>query len=57
MPPRERLLAVDGLHLHDYRKEPRPGRKVGHCTLLASSRETALERLHELDSVLDHDSG
>lgn len=57
MPPREKLLAVDGLHLHDYRKQPRPGRKVGHCTVLASSRESALERLHELDSVLDHDSG
>jgi 5-(carboxyamino)imidazole ribonucleotide synthase len=52
IPPREQLLAIDGLHLHDYGKEPRPARKVGHCTLLASDRPTALERLGELESLL-----
>jgi 5-(carboxyamino)imidazole ribonucleotide synthase len=36
MPDRERLLAVDGLAFHDYGKEPRPGRKLGHCTILKS---------------------
>jgi 5-(carboxyamino)imidazole ribonucleotide synthase len=35
MPPRARLLAHPGLHLHDYGKEARPGRKLGHCTLIA----------------------
>jgi 5-(carboxyamino)imidazole ribonucleotide synthase len=34
MPDRERLLAVDGLAYHDYGKTPRPGRKLGHCTIL-----------------------
>ncbi len=34
MPDRERLLAIDGLALHDYGKEARPGRKLGHCTIL-----------------------
>jgi 5-(carboxyamino)imidazole ribonucleotide synthase len=34
MPSRERLLEIDGLAFHDYGKEPRPGRKLGHCTLL-----------------------
>jgi 5-(carboxyamino)imidazole ribonucleotide synthase len=34
IPPREGLLARAGLHLHDYGKQPRPGRKVGHCTLV-----------------------
>jgi len=34
MPSRERLLAVEGLAFHDYGKEPRPGRKLGHCTIL-----------------------
>jgi 5-(carboxyamino)imidazole ribonucleotide synthase len=34
IPPREDLLASNGLHLHDYGKQPRPGRKVGHCTLV-----------------------
>jgi 5-(carboxyamino)imidazole ribonucleotide synthase len=34
MPSRERLLTIDGLAFHDYGKEPRPGRKLGHCTIL-----------------------
>ena len=34
MPSRERLLEIDGLAFHDYGKEPRPGRKLGHCTIL-----------------------
>ena len=33
-PPRKRLLALAGVHLHDYGKTPRPGRKMGHCTLV-----------------------
>ncbi len=45
MPDRERLLAVDGLAYHDYGKTPRPGRKLGHCTILKrlpKDRNTAL---------------
>jgi len=34
MPDPERLLAIEGLAFHDYGKEPRPGRKLGHCTIL-----------------------
>ncbi|HEX3396070.1 MAG TPA: 5-(carboxyamino)imidazole ribonucleotide synthase [Steroidobacteraceae bacterium] len=34
MPDRERLLAIDGLAYHDYGKTSRPGRKLGHCTIL-----------------------
>jgi 5-(carboxyamino)imidazole ribonucleotide synthase len=52
VPPLGKLLAIDGLHLHDYGKEPRPARKVGHCTLLAPDRPTAIERLSELESLL-----
>lgn len=37
VPPRARLLATEGLHLHDYGKQPRAGRKVGHCTLVEDS--------------------
>jgi 5-(carboxyamino)imidazole ribonucleotide synthase len=35
MPPASALLALPGLHLHDYGKAPRPGRKLGHCTFVA----------------------
>ena len=33
-PDAQALLAVPGLHLHDYGKAARPGRKIGHATLL-----------------------
>lgn len=48
MPRRELLLAEDGLHLHDYGKQPRPGRKLGHCTLVertAAVRDRRARRL------------
>ena len=44
------LLAIPGLHLHDYGKEPRPGRKVGHLTLVepsAARRDARALRLLE----------
>jgi 5-(carboxyamino)imidazole ribonucleotide synthase len=33
-PPPADVLAVPGAHLHLYGKEPRPGRKLGHITLV-----------------------
>jgi 5-(carboxyamino)imidazole ribonucleotide synthase len=38
VPAAASILAIPGVHLHDYGKEPRPGRKVGHCTLLDTDR-------------------
>lgn len=37
MPEAADLLKAPDLHWHDYGKDPRPGRKVGHATLLAES--------------------
>jgi 5-(carboxyamino)imidazole ribonucleotide synthase len=34
LPPLEGLLALPGAHVHLYGKEPRPGRKLGHVTLV-----------------------
>jgi 5-(carboxyamino)imidazole ribonucleotide synthase len=55
MPDRDRLLAIDGLAFHDYGKQPRPGRKLGHCTILrkhAKDRDKALaEALSLIDST------
>ena len=52
MPDRARALAVPGLHLHDYGKtEARPGRKLGHATVVAASaraRDALLRRLQRL---------
>lgn len=50
MPDSSQLLTVEGLAFHDYGKEPRPGRKLGHCTIL---RRSAKERNHALAQVLD----
>jgi 5-(carboxyamino)imidazole ribonucleotide synthase len=46
-PSREALLAVPGLHVHDYGKAERPGRKIGHVTLAMPTAEhvTLIESL------------
>ena len=41
MPDRDAILGLPGVHWHDYGKQPRPGRKIGHCTVVAGS---AVER-------------
>ncbi|HEB52329.1 MAG TPA: 5-(carboxyamino)imidazole ribonucleotide synthase [bacterium] len=39
MPAREHLLKLPGVHLHDYGKAARPGRKLGHATVVGSDRD------------------
>ena len=51
------LLAVPGAHLHTYGKDSRPGRKVGHCTLVDTDRSRLLERLAALRALIHRDSG
>ncbi|HWW21952.1 MAG TPA: 5-(carboxyamino)imidazole ribonucleotide synthase [Steroidobacteraceae bacterium] len=41
IPRADRFLREPGLHWHDYGKQPRPGRKLGHCTLV---EQTATRR-------------
>jgi 5-(carboxyamino)imidazole ribonucleotide synthase len=46
MPSLTNLLAIQDMKYHDYGKEARPGRKLGHCTLLKAdpgSRDRALK--------------
>jgi 5-(carboxyamino)imidazole ribonucleotide synthase len=38
------ILAIPGAHLHSYGKQPRPGRKLGHVTLLADDPDALRER-------------
>ena len=42
-PPLERMLSVPGAHVHLYGKEPRPGRKLGHVTLVDASESAVAE--------------
>jgi 5-(carboxyamino)imidazole ribonucleotide synthase len=48
LPARERWLRERNLFFHDYGKEPRPGRKLGHCTILESSAQRRDARLKRL---------
>lgn len=51
MPSQTRLLDGNGAYFHDYGKKPRPGRKLGHITVVASDvagRERAVSRLNEM---------
>ena len=48
LPDRQSILADGDIHLHDYGKQPRPGRKLGHCTLVegsAAARDRRARRL------------
>ena len=51
IPALRNILRVSGVHFHSYGKEPRAGRKLGHCTILAPSaaaRDRALQQLIRL---------
>ena len=50
MPGATKVLQIPGAHLHDYGKEPRVGRKLGHLTIRADSlEELNLALLENLD--------
>jgi 5-(carboxyamino)imidazole ribonucleotide synthase len=51
MPDPAAVRAIEGAYLHDYEKTPRPGRKLGHITVVADTadeRERAVAALREL---------
>jgi 5-(carboxyamino)imidazole ribonucleotide synthase len=52
MPDPTAVLAIEGAHLHDYGKAPRPGRKVGHVTISAADAASLAPRLEALLSLI-----
>ncbi len=46
------LLAIPGLHLHLYGKEPRSGRKVGHATVRGDTLTTLQQRIDAVTALL-----
>ena len=48
MPKRTAVLAARGVHLHDYGKQPRPGRKLGHCTVVEATAAARERRVRGL---------
>jgi 5-(carboxyamino)imidazole ribonucleotide synthase len=55
MPSRDAVLAVPGAHLHDYGKEPRRGRKLGHVTVVANDDAELDTRLAAVRSLVTND--
>ena len=51
LPPTDELLAVPGARVHLYGKAPRPGRKVGHVTLVEPTEETVERALALAESA------
>lgn len=49
IPDTAKILSLPGAHLHLYNKSPRAGRKLGHVTLRADSREALMTLLSQLD--------
>ena len=48
MPDRAAALRIPGLHWHDYGKQARPGRKIGHATVTADDADELTARAHRL---------
>ncbi len=46
------ILKIEGAHLHLYGKSPRPGRKIGHVTVVAESDALLAEKFEELNAVI-----
>lgn len=52
MPKAADVLAIRDAHLHDYGKDPRAGRKLGHLTLVARDDAERSERLAQVAPIL-----
>jgi 5-(carboxyamino)imidazole ribonucleotide synthase len=53
LPTRDDFIDAPELHWHDYGKAPRPGRKVGHITVLARSAGACDQRARQLLRRID----
>ena len=56
MPDANAVLREAGGHWHDYGKEPRAGRKVGHATLRADSASALSEALQRVGAALGRET-
>jgi 5-(carboxyamino)imidazole ribonucleotide synthase len=51
-PAWKELTALEGVHVHHYRKENRPGRKLGHVTILSDDESRHAQRVRDVRNVL-----
>ena len=52
LPDLPALLELDGARVHLYGKAPRPGRKLGHVTVVAESRDELAERIAAIEPAV-----
>jgi len=52
-PDETSILQIEATHLHLYGKSPRPGRKLGHVTVLARSQEEVVEKVEILRRLVN----
>lgn len=52
IPARMGMLAIPGVHVHDYGKEPRPGRKLGHVNVTAPTRAACITRAEAVSRLI-----
>lgn len=51
-PPLDKLLAMDGVHVHLYDKTPRPGRKLAHITIMPVDGSALLGTVDKVKALL-----
>lgn len=57
LPPLPELLALPGARVHLYGKEPRPGRKLGHVTVLGASLDEVRARIDAVRALTEAAAG
>lgn len=57
LPERDAVLAIPGTRWHDYGKAPRPGRKIGHISVLAASEAQLEQRIAAVERLLVNELG
>ncbi|HVZ94912.1 MAG TPA: 5-(carboxyamino)imidazole ribonucleotide synthase [Phycisphaerales bacterium] len=56
MPEAPELLAMNGAHVHLYGKAPKPGRKIGHVTLVDQDEKKLAARVNEVRKLTPSES-
>lgn len=53
LPVASALLAIPGIHLHVYGKDPRPNRKLGHVTVRERDAATLAQRIQDVRALIE----
>ena len=53
-PPEALMRAVPHVHVHMYGKQPRPGRKIGHCTIIGAPPDELRAARAQLEAIIAH---